>query len=209
MRRLLLMVCVCLAVPSLLLAQEPAATNRNSWLTTSVQPPPRDHEIHRERILPVPSGHAKDAVAMLQAKSSVPLSLPEAAKLLEVASIDPDALLEQAAQKEDAEADKRERVSKDPFFAGDTAEKMKQWAKEHRQTAAQARSLKGKTKPYLVRGLVLSEGTGSFSACLKDPTLWVYHGCLGRHAVPMKRQPVVVFLEQEPKTVYVDVSMAE
>jgi hypothetical protein len=126
-----------------------------------------------------------------------------------VASLDPDTLLEQAAQKEDAQADKRERESKEPFFAGDTAEKMRRWGKEHRQTAAQARSLKGKTKPYLVRGLVLNEGTGNFSALLKDSTLWIEHGCLGRHPVPMKRQPVVVFLEEEPKTVYVEVSMAE
>ena len=117
MQRLLLLVCLCLAVPSMLSAQEPAATNRDSWFFASVQPPPWDHEIHRERILPVPSGQARDAVAMLQAKSSVPLSLPVAAKLLGVTSIDPDALLEQAARKkEDAQAEERERASKDPFL---------------------------------------------------------------------------------------------
>ncbi|MGA9348076.1 MAG: hypothetical protein WBW48_04635 [Anaerolineae bacterium] len=37
----------------------------------------------------------------------------------------------------------------------------------------------------------------------------VYHRCLGRSAVPMTRQPLVLQLEQPLKEVYVAVSMAE
>jgi len=72
-----------------------------------------------------------------------------------------------------------------------------------------AESPSGKLKPYLVRAVVLWEGTGGFTAYWKDSSLWIHHGCLGRYAAPMKRRPLVIFLEKKPTAVYNDVSMAE
>ena len=135
--------------------------------------------------------------------------MQQAQTLLGVKELNPDSLLERAAKDAEAQAEKREKESQMPAFTGDTADEMKKEAAEHRQSAARARGLNGKLKPYLVRGLYLYEGTGAFSVYFRDTTLWVAHGSLGKHAVPMKRRPLVVFLEHAPTKVYVSVWMAE
>lgn len=65
------------------------------------------------------------------------------------------------------------------------------------------------TKPYLVRGLYLNRGTGRFMVYTSGDQLAVHHGSLGKRAVPMKRQALVLQLEQGPKEVFVFCSMAE
>jgi len=65
------------------------------------------------------------------------------------------------------------------------------------------------TRLYLVRGVVLNRGTGRFTVSFDGGNLYVIHGSLGRHAVPMQRQPVVVALPAEPKNVFVLCNMAE
>jgi len=65
------------------------------------------------------------------------------------------------------------------------------------------------TQPVLVRGLVLNRATGGFGVYVLEDQATVYHRCLGRSAVPMTRQPLVLQLERSPSTVYVAVSMAE
>jgi hypothetical protein len=64
-------------------------------------------------------------------------------------------------------------------------------------------------KPMLVRGLVLNRGTGAFGVAISGDQLAVHHGSLGKHAVPMQKQPLIVFLDETPAKVYVSVSMAE
>jgi hypothetical protein len=64
-------------------------------------------------------------------------------------------------------------------------------------------------EPYLVRGLNLNRGTGGFTVRFDGRDLYVHHGSLGRHAVPMSRQPLLVALPRPPEHVYVSVSMAE
>jgi hypothetical protein len=146
---------------------------------------------------------------MLKSESVVALTMQQAQTLLDVKELNPDSLLERAAKDADAQAEIQEKESQMPAFAGDKADKGKTWAAKFRQSAAKARGLKGKLKPYLVRGLYLNEGTGAFSVCFRDTTLWVAHGSLGSHAVPMKRRPLVVFLEHAPTKVYVSVSITE
>jgi hypothetical protein len=65
------------------------------------------------------------------------------------------------------------------------------------------------TQPYLVRGLLLNRGTGSFAVYLMEDQVAVKHGSLGKRAMPMTRQPLVLQLQQAPGEVYVSVSMAE
>jgi hypothetical protein len=197
-------------VPSNDPTNRPAWTKRDSWYTDSDDATPGEWtEVHPPLILPVVHSKINSAVAMLETKSVIPLSLEQAQTLLDEKSLDADALLEQAAKEADAEAERREKESKEPSFAKETAARFKELAAQHRQTAANARSLKGKLKPYLVRALYLNEGTGHFYASVKDSTLSVYHGSLGHQAVPMKRRPLVIFLEKEPTKVLVSVSMAE
>jgi hypothetical protein len=200
----------CLACVSLAgcASDRRAATNRDPWCTGFVEPIPREHEVCRSCVLPIPRQNVSSAVSMLAVRSAIPLSIEQAQHLLGVNALDGDALLEKGAQEADAKAETREIESQMPAFAGDTALRMKEWAAEHRQTAAKARSLKGKVRPYLVRGLVLNEG-GRFSVSLNGSTLWILYGCMGRSAVPMRQRPLIVFLEREPETVYVGVSMAE
>jgi hypothetical protein len=63
-------------------------------------------------------------------------------------------------------------------------------------------------KPFLVRGVYLNV-SGSFFIFFKDDMLFVNHGCMGRHAVPMKRQCLVVLLEKAPRQVYISCDMVE
>lgn len=64
-------------------------------------------------------------------------------------------------------------------------------------------------RPFLVRGVVLNEGTGGFWVTRKGGRMSVHHGCLGRRPVPMERRAVVVYLERPPDEVYVTCSMDE
>jgi hypothetical protein len=65
------------------------------------------------------------------------------------------------------------------------------------------------TKPYLTRGVYLNRETGSFSVYILEGQLLVYHGSLGRSAVPMTRQALVLQLEHKPTEVFVACRMAE
>ena len=62
---------------------------------------------------------------------------------------------------------------------------------------------------YLVRGVYLNRGTGAFSVTSNGVDLFVFHGSLGRSAVPMQRQPLIVALPSEPSKIYVSASMAQ
>ncbi len=63
------------------------------------------------------------------------------------------------------------------------------------------------TKPYLARGVYLNRG--GFSIHFKDQQLLVSHDSLGHGPVPMKRQALVLQLNQLPQEVFVTCSMAE
>ena len=62
-------------------------------------------------------------------------------------------------------------------------------------------------RPYLLRGVVLNELTGSFSVLWADGTVVVLHVSLGRRPVPMRRRPIVAYLPAEPSQVFVGCSM--
>jgi hypothetical protein len=64
-------------------------------------------------------------------------------------------------------------------------------------------------KPYLVRALYLNKGTGGYFLSASADTLFVSHGSLGKHAVPMKRDCLIVELPIEPHVLYISVMMAE
>ncbi|GAB4396119.1 MAG: hypothetical protein Fur0044_54980 [Anaerolineae bacterium] len=62
-------------------------------------------------------------------------------------------------------------------------------------------------KPYLARGVYLNQG--GFSVYVKDRQILVSHSSLGHGPVPMKRQALVLQLNQFPQEVFVTCSMAE
>ena len=69
--------------------------------------------------------------------------------------------------------------------------------------------ISGSKKMYLVRGVFLNEGTGSFSIYSKGNQLWVYHGSLGHNPVPMKRKALVIALNQKPVEIFITCMMDE
>jgi hypothetical protein len=94
------------------------------------------------------------------------------------------------------------------------AEKLLENAAILELTPQQAADLTGQpladppaAKPYLVRGVYLNQG--GFSVYLKNRQLLVSHNSLGRGPVPMKRQALVLQLNQLPQQVFVTCSMAE
>ena len=54
------------------------------------------------------------------------------------------------------------------------------------------------TQPYLVRALLLNRGTGNFTVYILEDQVSVKHGSLGGHAVPMRRQPLILQLGRCP-----------
>ena len=81
-------------------------------------------------------------------------------------------------------------------------------------SAERAAELTGRTMPprageslFLVRAVYLNRGTGKFMAVQSGSELLVEHGSLGRSAVAMKRQALVVRLPKKPETVYVSCTM--
>jgi len=109
------------------------------------------------------------------------------------------------AQMEEAEKKAKEREHLARVFPDDV-KRFTEEAQTWRGRAQRARSLSGRLKPYLVRGLVLFEGTGGFQVYARDKVLWVLHSPLGRGPIPVKRRPVVVFLDGAPDEVHVSVS---
>ena len=187
-------------------------TQKDAWYTGFPSQPPwndkEQNQIHKQRLLPVPDAHLDEAIALLAHAEVIEIDLPKARQMLDKPHLVPDKLLKLAMSEAKAEADKREGEAKDPFFATH-AKMFLEDAQKYRSSAKAAEELLGKTKPYLVRAVVLWEGTGSFDAYWKDSSLWIHHGCLGRTAAPMKRRPLVIFLDKKPKSVYNNVSMAE
>jgi hypothetical protein len=61
---------------------------------------------------------------------------------------------------------------------------------------------------YLVRGIFLNP-YGRFKVYTKDGWVWVTHGSLGKRPLPMKRQALVLQLQQAPTRVFVTCTMAE
>jgi hypothetical protein len=62
---------------------------------------------------------------------------------------------------------------------------------------------------FLVRAVYLNRSTGKFIVVPVGNELLVEHGSLGRSAVPMKRQALILRLSQKPERVYVSCSMDE
>jgi len=55
----------------------------------------------------------------------------------------------------------------------------------------------------------LNEATGAFTVYAKEGNVLVFHRCMGRYAVPMKRRAVIAFLTLPPAHLYVMCSMVE
>jgi hypothetical protein len=65
------------------------------------------------------------------------------------------------------------------------------------------------TRAYVVRGVYLTKGTGTFSVSVHGDQLVVFNGSLGSGGNPMRRQALVVQLEKPPDEVFVTCSMGK
>jgi hypothetical protein len=164
--------------------------------------------IFSELILPVPNSRSDNAIRLLSDVPVVRLDIEKAEFILDQRNLNPEILLEVIVMEEEREAERLEKRSTQ-LPSEDISIKMKNLAKEHRHTAERARSLKGKLYPYLVRAVVLNESTGTFSSYVKDDELWIMHFQLERGPAPMKKYPLVIFLENQPSKVYTEILLAE
>ena len=65
-----------------------------------------------------------------------------------------------------------------------------------------------KDQAYLLRGLVLNERSPFFEVYVRGGVVLVTSTTLGKGPLPMRRKPIIVFLESEPQELYVSVLMA-
>lgn len=62
---------------------------------------------------------------------------------------------------------------------------------------------------FLLRALCWDTPHGGFTVSWKPNAVWVSHGTLGRHPIPVLRKAVVARLPDKPTDVFVDLQMAE
>ena len=145
-------------------------TRRDSWHTGFPSQPPwcddEQHEIHEQRLVPVPDVRLKEAAGLLADASIVEIDLATAQGLTGIPNLNPDELLRAAMAEAMARADKREMEAQNPFFATH-AELFREEVREQRAAASQAEALLGKLKPYLVRAVVLWEGKANQEVALE------------------------------------------
>ena len=186
-------------------------TEKDSWHTGFSTYPWGDDDsgwIFTELILPVPKSRLDNAIRLLSDVPVVRLDIEQAEFILDQKNLNPEILLKVIVMEEEREAERIEKKSTQ-LPSEDISKKMKNWAKDHRHAAEKARSVQGKLHPYLLRAVVLNEPTGSFSAYMKDDELWIEHFQLERGPAPMKKYPVVIFLESQPSKVYTEILFAE
>ena len=121
---------------------------------------------------------------------------------------DPDGLLRRAADDATRQAEKlAAEASRDLDRLPADAARRREEARIYRRYAEQALDLVGHLKPYLVRGVVLTDGSrAGFDVYVDSARLWVEHRFRhtgSRYRPPMKRRPIVVFLERAPTSVEV------
>jgi hypothetical protein len=183
----------------------------DSWLNKTIAPPWLDEKavlVPTQLVIPVAQSELKKAINMLKNKQIEKLNLQTAAKLLELDAISPDQILIKVFSEASEKAKQKMEEAKDPFFVGDTAKRMQKQADDFNRNAAKAKALHRKLKAYLVRALVLNEATGEFTVYYKGYELWIYHHSLGKDVAPMKRRPLIVFLESQPTKIYIDADTA-
>ena len=186
-------------------------SEKDSWYTAFSTYPWGDDDsgwIFTELILPVSKSRLDNAISLLSDVPVVRLDIEQAEFILDQKNLNPEILLKVIAIEDDREAERLEKRSTQ-FPTEDFSKKMENWAKDHRHKAEKARSFQGKLSPYLVRAVVLNESTGTFSAYMKDAELWIMHFQLERGPAPMKKYPMVIFLENQPSKVYTEILLAE
>jgi hypothetical protein len=160
-------------------------------------PNERGIPLTRERIIRVPDPQQLDALRLLGSKTFSPLVQSEVDHLL-VPSQSPssESLLSHQAEDAEDKASQCREMSKSPSFAH-TSENLLRSASAYEAYAAYTRALPNKLHAYLVNAKVLFEGTGAYSAFLKEHRLALTHGSLGRGPTEPKNVAVVVFVEAE------------
>ncbi len=149
------------------------------------------------------------AVKLLNGKKFAELSAGELALLFPNRKFDTKAMIAAQAKEANDYALQREQEAKDPFFKQKTKDWMIQTAKEHRKFAAYTMKLPATLQPWLVLAEGYFEGTGGFDAHLAGSVLKVHHGSLGSSQPPLRKLPVVIFLEREIKEVQISSSFGQ
>jgi len=186
--------------------------NYDTWLNKTSISPWLDESVYQlptQLVIPVAKSELQKAIEMLKNNQIIKIDYHTAAQLVGINAINPDYLLFKAYSEAEQKAKNKNEEAKDPFFAGNAAKRMQKEANDYYRYAAYTKTLHGKLKAYLVRALVLNEATGGFSVYSKGSELWIYHHSLGKEFGPIKRYPIILFLEKQPTNIYIDTGMAQ
>lgn len=157
-------------------------------------------------ILPVTKPLRTAAIVELEDVDSIPLSDEEAARWAGIQYRSDIALAVQLMEESIVEYEEDKRSAYEDRV-GSFSLRDEEILEQKRETVAQG--LDRKVNPFLVRGVLKNEYTGSFDAALCPSGLSLSHFSLGRSEPPTKRVPVVVFLLREPEAVFPSWGMAE
>jgi hypothetical protein len=175
-----------------------------------------DIQFPSELSIAVPSRYRAQAVKMLTTSEIIPLSNAQCQALGCPADAAP--LLEKKITEQKKHVEFLEQHQELPRDAVQSlGEKQVREVRRHsleliadeKKEIVQWENWKNKLKPFLARAVALNEGTGGFAAVVRGDTLVISHMCLGKHAVPMKNVPVIIFLQKKPQRIYHSLGMAE
>lgn len=164
------------------------------------------------RMVEVRGSAREQAVAMLETDPFVPLTTEQVRALVPDRVLIPWQLAEAEAKDHDKKASENEANLANAERLGTAlspdASYYAMAATKERYLAAYNRWAGKQLKPYLVRGVLLNEFTGSFGARECGSTVWVGHSSLGRNWPTPQRRALIVFLLSEPRHLIVTTSMA-
>ncbi|ANM29353.1 hypothetical protein ABI59_06745 [Acidobacteria bacterium Mor1] len=148
----------------------------------------------------------KEAIALLKASPFVLIDRDTAARLLERPELSADAQLYEAAARATERADRLQRIALTK--AGEEQEKWLRREDEERRTVERALTLRGRLEPYLARAVAYRR-YGIHGAYWLGDDLVIGNSALGGTLGETLRDPVVIFLEREPRRLYTEASLAE
>jgi hypothetical protein len=211
-----LFVLIIISLPSLLLSggshKDSGEFREDSWYTGWPEGfstlNNNYEEIHRLRILPVPDKNLNEAVSLLEDVYLLQLELEETVNLLSLPQYIRDESSDKIASESSQARKKLKQITEDKSLDWKEREIAIEKERLHRSVARYIGGIKsGQYKPYLVRALLYEKSTGDYSAYwLKDNELFIHHQCLASRQLPMKRHPIVILLEKEPKQVHVSLT---
>ncbi len=100
-------------------------------------------------------------------------------------------------------AEEKKQLALNPFFKRLSNDFINE-SHAYYNIACNTKLHRNKLKPYLVRAI--KKGKGNFNVFIKNRELYILHTSLGSESFGIIKQPIIVFLEDKPEKLFLDVS---